>query len=388
MKKHLFSFAALIAAAVLFVACETDENGNLIPNTYTVDYTDAVYIVNSGNMYNGINGSLTRHHTLAQTTDQDIFERVNGRSLGATPNDAVVYGTKLYIAVDGENTIEVCDASTAESLTAISTVELLGENGGKSPRHLLALDGKIYVSTYGGVVAAIDTTTYALSKKYTVGAYPEGMAFADGKIYVANSSYGDGTAPSLSIINLATGNVETLTDEAIKNPSTVLALNGAIYVMEGDLYDWNTWEVISAGGLRKVTGTTVDHIYDSGMAMGSNQMAAYKDKIYMIKDAYTAPVCLIYDTTDGTTTELPLQGLVAANAINIEPNSGDIYVLSYAQSAEVSEYTQADYNAPGFCNRYNNAGELITTFSVGVGPTAICFKPSVMEVTISPAEQN
>ena len=87
--------------------------------------------------------------------------------------------------------------------------------------------------------------------------------------------------------------------------------------MEGDLYDWNTWEVISAGGLRKVTGTTVDHIYDSGMAMGSNQMAAYKDKIYMIKDAYTAPVCLIYDTTDGTTTELPLQGLVAANAINI-----------------------------------------------------------------------
>ena len=128
MKKHLFSFAALIAATVLFVACETDENGKLIPKTYTVDYTDAVYVVNSGNLYSGINGSLTRHHTLAQTTDQNIFERVNGRSLGATPNDAVVYGTKLYIAVDGENTIEVCDASSAETLTAISTVELLGEN--------------------------------------------------------------------------------------------------------------------------------------------------------------------------------------------------------------------------------------------------------------------
>ena len=386
MKRHLFSLAVLLAATTLFMSCETDEEGNLVPKTYKMDYTESVFIINSGNMYNNIPGSLTSYTKLGTFAEQNAFAQANGRSLGATPNDGVVYGSKLYIAVDGENRIEVCDANTLKALTPINTVTLLGENEGKSPRHLLALDGQIYVTTYGGVVAAIDTTTFTLSKKYVVGAYPEGMAYADGKLYVANSSYGDGTAPSLSIITLATGKVETLVDEAIKNPSTVLALNGAVYVMEGDLYDWNTWEVISAGGLRKVTGTKVERIYDSGMAMGSNQMAAYKDKIYMIKDAYTNPVCLVYDTTDGTIADVPLEGLVAANAIAVDPNTGEIYVLSYARNYEVTDYSAADYNAPGFCNHYDYEGNLIRTFDVGVGPTAIVFKPGVIEVTIGPGE--
>ena len=386
MKRHLLSLAVLLAATTLFVSCEVDEEGNIVPKTYMADYSESVFVINSGNMYNNIPGSLTKYSTLGNYHETDIFASTNGRSLGATPNDGIVYGSKLYIAVDGENRIEVCDANTLKALTPINTVELLGENEGKSPRHLLAIDGKVYVTTYGGVVAAIDTTTFKLSKKYTVGAYPEGMAYANGKLYVANSSYGDGTAPSLSIITLATGQVETLVDDAIKNPSTVLALNGAIYVMEGDLYDWTTWDIISAGGLRKVTGKTVEHIYDSGMAMGSNQMAAYKDKIYMIKDAYTHPICLVYDTTDGTITDLELDGLVAANAINLDPITGEIYVLSYAKNYEVTDYTAADYNAPGFCNRYNNEGTLTATFGVGVGPTAIVFKPGVIEVTVGPTE--
>lgn len=379
MKKYLLSFATLLCATTLFVACDEENDA---PKSHEVTITEGIFVVNSGNSYNGINGSLTTFSPYTGASVTDAFANTNGRSLGATPNDGIAYGSKIYIVVDGENRIEVLDAATLKAVTPISTVELLGESEGVNPRHVLAHDGRLYVSTYGGYVAAIDTTSYSLVAKYKVGAYPEGMAIADdGKLWVANSSYGDGQNPSLSIIDLGNGTVETLQDEAIKNPSTLLAVNGSIYVMEGDLYDWSTWAVISAGGLRKVTGKHVERVIDGAMAMGANQMAAKDGVIYMIKDAYQSPTCVKYDTATGTTSELQLQGLVAANAINVDPITGEIYVLSYSQSAEVSDYTQADYNAPGFANRYNSFGELVNTFPTGVGPTAIFFRQGQMKVT-------
>lgn len=389
MKKYLLSLSVLFAVMTLFTACDKEDNifdGK--PHTCTVEFSDDVFVVNSGNMYNGISGSLTSYSPLTASTEQDAFSKVNGRSLGATPNSGVVYGSKLYVVVDGENRIEVLDANTLKAGTPISMTTLLGEDEGKSPRHILALDGKIYVTTYGGVVAAIDTTNYQLANKYTVGSYPEGLAYADGKIYVANSSYGNGTAPSISIITLASGQVDTFTDEGIKNPSTVLAVNGAVYVMEGDLYNSTDWSLVSQGGLRRIKNNTVENLYFSSMAMGANQMAVYKDKIYMIKDAYTAPKCVVWDTTTDLIEEIELEGLVAANAINVDPYIGEIYVLSYSKNAEVTEYTAADYNAPGFCNRYSNDGKLIKSFATGVGPTAVIFKKGEMEVTVNPENKN
>ena len=378
MKKNLIILASLFCASAAFVACDDEnESGS---KTHDITVTEGVFVVNSGNSYNGIAGSLTTYSPYTGANSTDAFAAVNGRSLGATPNDGIAYGSKIYLVVDGENRIEVLDAATLKATTPISTIALLGETEGVSPRHILALDGRLYVSTFGGVVAAIDTTDYSLAAKYKVGAYPEGMAVSEGKLWVANSSYGDGQQPSLSIIDLSSGAVETLEDEAIKNPSTLLAVGGSVYVMEGDLYDWQTWAVVSAGGLRKVTGRTVERVVDGGMAMGANQMAAKDDVIYMIKDAYTAPVCLTYNTRSGAVSEMPLEGLVAANAINVDQTTGEIYVLSYSQSAEVSEYTQADYNAPGFANRYDALGHLVATFPIGVGPTAIFFRQGVVQV--------
>lgn len=373
MRHSLFSFTLLLAATATFVGCKNDDKETeLVP----IAFSEGLYVVNSGNMYSGITGGLTTH-TYGGTTIQDAFSAANSRHLGGTPNDAIVYGSKLYIVCDGENRIEVVDPTSIVASKAISTTELLGENEGVSPRHIIGAEGCIYVTTYGGYVAAIDTTDYHLAAKYKVGSYPEGLVYAGDRIFVANSSYGNAQEPSLCYIRLSDGHISFFTNELIQNPSTLLLLNGALYVMEGDVYDWETWAVKSMGGLRRVAQNQVERIYDGSMAMGANQMAAYKNRIYMIKDAYTAPVCVVYDTETKTTSEMHLEGLVAANAINIDPVTGDIIVLSYQQSSEVSEYTQADYNAPGFACRYDNNGTLIEKFNVGVGPTAITFKTGV-----------
>ena len=41
------------------------------------------------------------------------FLYINKRSLGSTPQDAIVYGSKMYIAIYGSNIIEIVDKNNS-----------------------------------------------------------------------------------------------------------------------------------------------------------------------------------------------------------------------------------------------------------------------------------
>ena len=179
MKKVILSFAVLLMGCAMFTACGDDDDNtpvtppvnpadttktDTVPPTDTtkadtVAYSNGVFIVGSGNQYNKINGSLTYFDYAKGTATTNLFKEVNGRELGVTANDGLVYGSKMYIAVDGENVVEVMDATTCKSLRQISTTTLMGEAEGVNPRRIVAKDGCIFVSTYGGYVAVIDTVT-------------------------------------------------------------------------------------------------------------------------------------------------------------------------------------------------------------------------------------
>ena len=161
MKKFL-SFAALAAMCVsTFTACSDDDTPAPTPTPVTV--TDGLFIINAGNSSAQIDGSLTFISKDGNVV-QNAFSTANGRSLGNTPNDAIVHGSKLYIAVTGENTIEVIDRNTLKS-TQISTTKLMGDDKGKQPRRLLAGGKYVFVSTFDGYVAQIDTTDYTLANR-------------------------------------------------------------------------------------------------------------------------------------------------------------------------------------------------------------------------------
>ena len=122
-------FAAMLAA--LFVACSPGNGG----------YEDGVgegidgvyYVLNSGD-WKSNNSSLTRY---GGSVTQFCFESINGRGLGNTANDIIVYGSKMYVAVAGESTIEVADTD-AKSIRQIKC--------DVQPRYLAASGGKVYVS--------------------------------------------------------------------------------------------------------------------------------------------------------------------------------------------------------------------------------------------------
>lgn len=66
----------------------------------------------------------------------------------------------------------------------------------------------------------MDTTSFALQKKWQVGSYPEGLVIGNGNLYVANSNYGAGGG-NISCINLSNDNVETKNIEGVNNPTSI-----------------------------------------------------------------------------------------------------------------------------------------------------------------------
>lgn len=186
MKKYLLSMSVMLMGVSMLTSCLSDDDNN-DNNTYPVIVSNGVYVVCGGNMSNNIDGSLTYYDYKTKTASQKVFAAKNGRGLGLTANDALVYGSKMYIVVDGEHSVEVVNAKTLQSIKRIDMTELMGVEKGVHPRHITCYDGMIYVSTYGasksegwpattegnGYVAAIDTLTFSLKDTYEVGSFPK-----------------------------------------------------------------------------------------------------------------------------------------------------------------------------------------------------------------------
>ena len=104
MKKYLLSFAVMAMGATLLTGCLGDDsNGSNTPTEIVV--TKGALVVNNGSSYQSIDGSLTFFDAMSGATEADIYKKVNGKSLGGTPNDVLVYGQKVYVVGSDENTI-------------------------------------------------------------------------------------------------------------------------------------------------------------------------------------------------------------------------------------------------------------------------------------------
>ncbi len=148
--------------------------------------TKAIYVVNEGN-FGRNNSTLSYYIPDSNRVYQDVFAAVNGRNLGDTGNDMVLYKDKGYIVVNNSQKIEVITLADNKSVGTILIP------GSKSPYKLAILsDTKAYVTNlFDNSVTAFNSTTLAITKdRIPVGNNPQGIAVANNKIYVCNSGFG------------------------------------------------------------------------------------------------------------------------------------------------------------------------------------------------------
>lgn len=367
MMKKLLSFAAMAAISVsVFTACSDD--GTPGPDPSPVNAGEGVFVVNAGTMGN-IPGSLTFIGNDGGTLQYAFAKANNNMALGDTPNDAIVYGSKLYIVVNGDYCVWVVDRRKLNVLKQISTTALMGSDKGKQPRRIVAAGGSVYISTFDGYIAAIDTTDYTMTACYAAGSYPEGMAVANGKLYVANSDLGQNKNPSISEIDLATGNVTDHKDALITNPVSIATMGSAMYVLDSGWYDDN-WAQHDAG-IRKIENGTIEKLADATFMAAD----ARNGLVYYINSAYGAEGATVtysvYDTRTGRTRQfITGDGVDSPAAIAVDPVNGDVYISSYRINPDTG---YADYAADGYVNRYRADGTFVASYDAGVGPTALAF---------------
>lgn len=373
MKKYLLGLAVLLMGTAVMTSCSDDNDG---PETYLQVYSTGAYVVNSGNMYSKIESSLTAIDYASSTATQNVFKTANGRTLGNTANDGIVYGNKIYLAVDQSNTIEVIDKKTKQSIKQIKTTELLGNAKGAHPRHIIAGGGNVYFTTYGGYVAAVDTTSFALQKKWQVGNYPEGLVFGNHTLYVANSNYGAGGG-NISCINLSNDNVETKNIEGVNNPTGIYYAAGLLYVLDNQYYD-ASYNAYGENALRAVdfavgrSQKVADGNYAVCVTPGAiTRTQVVRPYFYVLNAPFggTPSVsALAAGSTQAQTmtlSEMP----VSPCGIFADPLNGHIFVLSY----RLGDKGNPDYNGNGYVVEYDRAGQKQHEYETGVGSCAMFF---------------
>ena len=377
MKKYLLGLAVLLMGTAVMTSCDPAED---YPETYLQEYSTGAYVVNSGNMYSNIKSSLTAIDYASSTATQNVFKAANGRTLGNIANDGIVYGNKIYLAVDKENTIEVIDKTTKKSIKQINTTELLGKAEGADPRHIIADGGKVYFTTYGGYVAAVDTTDFALQKKWQVGSYPEGLVIGNGNLYVANSNYGNGGG-NISCINLSNDNVETKNIEGVNNPTSIYYAAGLLYVLDNQYYD-ASFNAYGENSLRTVefaegkSQKVADGNYAACVTTGAATTARtsveeVRPHFFVLNAPYGGTpsvsvfVAGITQPQPMTLSEMP----VSPCGIFADPLNGHIFVLSY----RLGDSGYADYNGNGYVVEYDSAGQKLHEYETGVGSCAMFF---------------
>lgn len=375
MKKYLLGLAVLLMGTAVMTSCSDDNDG---PETYLQEYSTGAYVVNSGNMFGNIESSLTAIDYASSTATQKVFKAANGRSLGNTANDGIVYGNKIYLAVDQSNTIEVIDKKTKQSIKQIKTTDLLGNAEGVHPRHIIADGGKVYFTTYGGYVAAVDTTDFALQKKWQVGSYPEGLVIGNGNLYVANSNYGAGGG-NISCINLANDNVETKNIEGVNNPTSIYYASNVLYVLDNPVYGpAPDYAATGENALRAVSFAEgkSQKVADGNYAVcvtpgATTRMDVVRPYFYVLNAPFggTSSVSvLVAGSTQPqalTLSEMP----VSPCGIFVDPLNGHIFVLSY----RLGDSGYADYNGNGYVVEYDRAGQKLHEYETGVGSCAMFF---------------
>ncbi|MVN91605.1 YncE family protein [Mucilaginibacter aquatilis] len=354
----------LISAIAVLSSCSKNETEPF--QKLEVESIAGIYMLSEGS-YGAGNGSIAYYNMANKTSEKDYYRKVNGTALGETSNDLQRYGSKMYCVVTGidgatKSFVDVMDINTCKTIKRIS---FNSATNGYMPRYIAFYQGKAYVSRYDGKISRIDTATLNVDGELDLKApYLEGLAVANGKLYVANSDYLLNGVNKVSVVNL--NSFTKLSDITVtQNPTKVTAAaNGNVYVICQGNYTTVAAQVDVINSLTdtKTTLTTlkgVDYstsvsIYQNAGVIGLTNTTTFTPDIKVF-NAATSTVGNNF-ITDGTSVGL-LYGLT------VDPFSGGVVIGD--DVSFTSKVWRAYY--------YDKAGVKKLEFETAVNPKSAVF---------------
>ena len=326
-----------------------------IKNTPSDDFN--IWVLNEGLMMMN-NGSITAYNTSTNERVEDIYSYANnGQQLGDTPNDILLYGSKIYVAVDISKQINVLDSKSGVSIKQIPINE---------PRHIACHNGKIYICCFDGSVVKIDTTSLMIEVTAKAGRNPDGICVSNNKLYVSNSGGLDypNCDNTVSVFDLNTLNkIKNITVRI--NPRQMKAdKNGYVYVVSNEVLDDDWVTKLSSSCLQRINSTTdqVEVLFEE-----ISDFDIYDNLLYYYSYDYVSPSYHIFDLLQNKiiNTDFISGGNVPTipHGINTNPSTGDVYIFG-----------SIDYTSTGDVYCFDKNGTKKFQFEAGIGPKKLVFK--------------
>lgn len=310
-----------------------------------------MYLLNEGNFQRG-NSTLSYYLPDSATVYADVFKAVNGRDLGDTGNSITIHGGRVYLVMNGSNTIEVIDTGTHRSVKTIACAP------GGSPRAIVFdASGTGYISNlYTNSVSVYDEAANAITGDIPVGDNPEQLLAAAGRVFVTNSGYGNGN--TVSVINAATKTVER-TLHVGDGPSAIIAVgaNTAAVLCTGAFNDFSDPKDDTPGMLYLID-LAARSIADSILLGGHPQRLAAdgQSNLYTVHE-------------DGIT-----RIALATKTVGRAFIPGSFYSITHDAKRDLLCATDAlDFAQPGLLKIYRMDGVFVRSFGAGVIPGAMAF---------------
>ena len=340
---------------LLVIAANAEGESSVYASVRVIDFVKdssfmALYFLNSGNMGNN-NSSLYMYDIEKDEVVPDYFLAQNGRGLGDTAQDMIVYGDKMYIAVYGESTIEVTDLK-AKSIKQVKTEG--------QPRYMVSEGGKVYISYYNGYVARLDTASLEVEAKVKVGRNPEQLAVSSNKLFVSNSGGMDystevGYDKTVSVVDLSTF-TEIKKLDVVLNPTRIQAdEQGNVYVVSmGNYADIpNTVQKINTETYEVTSLTNCPN---------ATEMAYEDGKLFLFYAQWgmSSPAFLTFDTkSQSAGTSFITDGTSIQSPYTISAVGGNVYVA------------ESDYKNNGDIYCFGGDGKLFKKFEAGLNPMKV-----------------
>ena len=375
--KLTYRTLCIVLIAISFVACRKDVKvapEEVIDTLFPAEPNAAVrglYLVNEGNMYMN-KASLDFVDFSAGSYRRNIYNQANPdvtKGLGDVGNDVGVYGSKLYVVVNGSNKVEVLNVKTGKRIQQIDIINC---------RYITFSRGRAYVSAYlgqigdpkapNGIVAEIDTSSLKETKRVEVGRQPEEMAVVGNNLYIANSGgYTPGNYErTISVINL-----ETFTE--IKRIPVAVNLHRLKADRYGDLYVTSRGDYLDVPSKLYVIDTKTDqvkkvfdvaasnividddlaYIYSSSFNIITGQSTVSYDMIN-VKDEVLLGRKFIADGTDKV--------IKVPYGLAVHPVSKDVFVTD-----------ATDYVTPGVLYCFDSTGKKKWSIETGDIPAQFAF---------------
>jgi hypothetical protein len=255
-----------------------DENGNTVTdlsddNSFSEDdmtvtqlnvitegaFTGGYFVCNQGNYGQG-NATLTYVNPSGEIS-QNVYQQVNGESLGDTAQSMYFAGNNGYIVVNNSHKVIVVNRHTLEKITEISGTVI------NNPRYFIAEGNTGYISNWGDAqnpnddfIAVLDLNTHLVTGTISVGEGPENMIIKDGKLYV-NLKGGWGYGHEVTVVDISDNTVINHIDLGADVPNGIIEdANGDLLVLCGGKPSWTQDE--TNGRIVRISGGNITASYD------------------------------------------------------------------------------------------------------------------------------